>query len=410
MSKPSAITSVRLSAWSPLRHPAFATLWTATLISNIGTWMHDMSAGWLMTTLAPTPLMVALVQAATTLPVFLFSLPAGALADRMDRRRMLIAVQLIMAVIALLVGMLVLTANMTATRLLALTFALGIGAAASSPVWQAIVPRLTPKEDFPAAVALNAVSINLSRAIGPTLGGVIIAGVGMAWPFMLNALSFVAIIAALLWWRPQAAAAAVPAAGFIEDMIAGVQHVVRSAPLRATLMRTLAFFVFASAYWALLPLIARDRLVGGSRLYGVLLGCIGAGAVTGAQFLPRLRARFGADRIVIVSTAGTVIVMTIFAFTRSPALAIVASVAAGAAWLAAISTFNIAVQLLLPDAVRARGMAVYNTVFYGALAFGSIGWGQLAQHSSIAASLVTAATGALLAMRLAKRYSLGHHH
>jgi len=206
------------------------------------------------------------------------------------------------------------------------------------------------------------------------------------------------------------AGAAAPAAGFIDDMVAGVRHVWRSAALRATLLRTLAFFAFASAYWALLPLIARNQLTGGSRLYGVLLGCIGAGAVMGAQFLPRLRARFGADRIVIASTVGTAIVMSTLAFTRNPALAIAASIAAGAAWLAAISTFNIAVQLLLPDGVRARGMAVYNTVFYGALAFGSIGWGQLAQHSSIAASLVTASTGALLAMWLAKRYSLGHHH
>jgi len=397
----------RPSAWSPLRHGTFAVLWTATLVSNIGTWMHDLAAGWLMTTLAPSPAMVSLVQAATTLPVFLFSLPAGALADIVDRRRMLITIQITMLVLAAMLSLLVFRHLITAELLLVFTFALGTCTAAMSPAWQAVVPRLVPKEDFPAAVALSAVSINLSRAIGPAIGGVIIASFGLGWPFLFNALSFLAVIAALTWWRPAPASGVQPAReSFVNAMATGVRHVWTSQPLRATLLRTVAFFAFASAYWALLPLIARQQLGGGSQLYGVLVGCIGIGAVTGAQFLPRLRARFGPDRVIIASTCGTAIVLMTFALVAIPAVAAVACLIAGATWIASISTISVAAQLLLPDWVRARGLAAYNTVFYGALTLGSVCWGQLGERFGIEGALLTAAGGMLLCMGLVRRIRL----
>lgn len=382
-------------------------LWTATLISNIGTWMHDLAAGWLMTTLAPSPAMVSLVQAATTLPVFLFSLPAGALADRVDRRRMLIVIQTLMLVLAALLSLLVFLEWITPGLLLAFTFGLGVCTAAMSPAWQAIVPRLVSREDFPAAVALSAVSINLSRAIGPAIGGVLIASLGLAFPFLFNAASFLAIIAALAWWRPAAPAITQPAReAFVNAMATGVQHVWNSAPLRATLLRVVAFFAFASAYWALLPLIARQRLDGGSQLYGILVACIGVGAVTGAQFLPRLRARFGSERVVIASTCATALVLITFALVELPAVAALACLVAGASWIAAISTFSVSVQLLLPDWVRARGLAVYNTLFYGSLTLGSVFWGQLGERLGIEAALLAAAAGILLGMTLARRIRL----
>jgi MFS family permease len=401
------------SAWTPLRHSVFAVLWGATLISNVGSWMHDMCAGWLMTMLSPSPspVMVALVQAATTLPVFLFSLPAGALADRIDRRRMLIVIQIAMAIVAALIGAFVLTGAMTAQWLLLFTFALGTGTAASLPVWQAIVPRLVPKEDLPTAMALNAVSINLSRAIGPTIGGILIASLGIAWPFLINAMSFIAIIAALLWWRTPSKTLTTssprePSTSIVGDMLAGIKHVAGNLPLRATLVRSTSYFVFASAYWALLPLIARDQLKGGSELYGVLVGCIGAGAVTGAQFLPRLRARFGADRVVMASSVGTILAMLVFALTHNGTLGVVASFVAGTTWLSAVATTVVSAQLSLPDFVRARGLSIYNTLFYGALAFGSIGWGHLAERSSISACLIIAAIGLSLSMLLTRRFDL----
>jgi MFS family permease len=407
--------SSRLSAWSPLRHSTFAMLWAAMLISNVGSWMHDMSAGWLMTTLSPSPTMVSLVQAATTLPVCLFSLLAGAIADRVDRRRMLLITQIGMAIVAAIAGVLVLKNAMTEYRLLFLTFILGLGTAASSPVWQSIVPRLVPKEDLPSAVALGAVSINLSRAIGPAIGGVIIASVGMAWPFLVNAISFVVIIAALIWWKSSPATptsnpatSSPPAAktSILQGMRDGIIYVTTNASLRAIIIRAVAYFMFASAYWAFLPLIASVQLQGSSKLYGVLVGCIGAGAVMGAQFLPKMRARFGVNHILFASAVGTVLVMCVLATTHNPVLGIVACVLAGTTWLAGVSTFGISMQLQLPDHIRARGMAILNTVFYGALAIGSVFWGWLAEHVGIPKCLLVAAAGLLMAMVLTWRYEL----
>jgi MFS family permease len=233
-------------------------MWSATLLSNIGTWMHDVGAGWLMTNLSPSPMLVALVQAATTLPVFLFALPAGALADIVDRRRLLIVVQFVMALVALALGLIILAGRITAPALVALTFAGGVGAAFMAPAWQAIVPQLVPKPDLSAAIALNSVGINISRAIGPALGGAIIVAFGVAWPFLLNAASFVAVIAAVLWWRaPPTPKKQLPAERFFSAMRTGMRYAFSSPPLKATFARATAFFIFASAYWALLPLIAR---------------------------------------------------------------------------------------------------------------------------------------------------------
>lgn len=395
------------SAWRPLRHRTFAVLWGATLLSNIGTWMHDMGAGWLMTSLDPSPVMVALVQAATTLPVFLFSLPAGALADIVDRRRMLLAVQAAMLVLAATLGLIVLGGAVTPALLLAFTFALGTCTAATSPAWNAIVPRLVPHEDFPSAVALNAVSINISRTIGPAIGGALITAFGLAWPFLVNAVSFCAVLAALAWWRtaPRTPTEQ-PRERLTGALGAGLMHAYASAPLKATLARALAFFIFASAYWALLPLIAQQRLAGDAQLFGTLVACIGAGAVLGAQFLPRLRQRFGPHRVVVAATLATTMVMATLALARQPAIAAGACVLAGASWIAALSTVNVSTQLVLPDWVRARGLALYNTLFYGALAFGSVCWGYVAERLGIPASLLMAATGALAAMALTWRFEL----
>jgi predicted MFS family arabinose efflux permease len=219
--------------------------------------------------------------------------------------------------------------------------------------------------------------------------------------------TFLAVIAALAWWRPAVPATTQPAPeAFMNAMATGVRHVWNSAPLRATQLRVVAFFAFASAYWALLPLIARQRLDGGSQLYGILVACIGVGAVTGAQFLPRLRARFGPDRVVIASTCGTALVLITFALVEIAPVAALACLVAGATWIAAISTFSVSVQLLLPDWVRARGLAVYNTIFYGSLTLGSVFWGQFGERFGIEAALLAAAAGILLGMTLARRIRL----
>lgn len=247
------------SAWSPFRHIPFLVLWTATVVSNIGTWMNDVGASWLMTSLAPSPLMVALVQTATTLPIFLFALPAGALADIVDRRRLLIRIQLFLMAAAASFAYLVWRDQVAAPLLLTFTFLLGTGAAFIGPAWQAIVPRLVPQADLRSAIALNSVGINISRAIGPAIAGWVIAGTGIAAPFALNALSFLGVIAALFWWRPPPAMpSTLPAERLWGATVAGLRYVRSSRPLKQTLVRATAFFLFASAYWALLPLIVRQ--------------------------------------------------------------------------------------------------------------------------------------------------------
>jgi MFS family permease len=394
-------------AWSPLRHLDFALLWSASVVSNSGSWMHDLAAGWLMTTLDPSPAIVALVPAATTLPVCLLALPAGTLADAMDKRKLLIVVQVAMLVVAALLGALVLGGQVRTGTLLAVTFALGMGTAIMSPTWQAIIPRLVPREELPQAVALHAVGINISRAIGPAIGGLVIVSLGIAWPFLINSLSFLAVVGALWWWRAPAQTHTSPKEAFLAAMHTGLKHVPQNIGLRNTLWRSVLFFGFSSAYWALLPLIARGQLRGGANLFGILVTCIGAGAVVGAVLLPKYRGRWGLDRVATIGTVGTAIAMTAFATLHAPIFGLLAAALAGASWIAALSSLNVAAQLSLPDWIRARGMGLYTSVFYGSLAVGSVLWGQIATRLGVAPTLLIAAAGAVVALLPAQRLPLG---
>lgn len=382
----------RPSAWAPFGHTAFTVLWVATVVSNIGTWMHDVGAGWLMTSLSPSPLMVALVQTATTLPIFLFALPAGALADIVDRRRLLIVVQIVMTVLAALLAALVWLDVAGVATLLVFTFLLGACAAFVAPAWQAIVPKLVPRDALQPAIALSSVGINISRAIGPALAGLVIVGLGLAAPFALNAASFLCVIAALAWWRPPPAPRTdLPAEALWSAIGMGLRYAWSSAPLKSTLIRAVAFFISASAFWALLPLIARNELQGDATLYGVMLGAVGAGAVTGALFMPALRTRTTPDRMVIGASIVLAVVMVLVATVRHAALATTGCFVFGAGWIAVLSTLNVSAQIALPDWVRARGLSVYLTVFFGAMSAGSALWGQVATLASIPLALLAAA-------------------
>jgi MFS family permease len=395
------------SAWGPFRYLVFTVLWTATVVSNVGTWMSNAASGWLMTSLDPAPLTISLVQVATALPMVLFALPAGALADILDRRRLLIVVQFMMAMAATLLAVLVLIGAMTPWLLLAFTFVAGIGAAMVAPAWQAVVPQLVPRSDLQAAVVLNSVGINISRTIGPALAGLLIAAFGVASPFFLNAASFVGVILALLWWpasRP--ATGTLPAERFGNAIRTGFRYARESRPLRATLARSGSFFLFASAYWALLPLIARDLVSGGPGFYGILLGTIGAGAVIGAFALPRLRAWLGADRLTAVGAVGTALALILFALARDSVTALVASFVSGVTWIAVLSSLNVSAQAALPDWVRARGLAVFVTVMFAAMTLGSIIWGQVAEMFDVPIALQASAAGALVAVALTWRWKL----
>ncbi|AGA92010.1 arabinose efflux permease family protein [Thioflavicoccus mobilis 8321] len=396
------------SPWTPFRYRAFAVLWSAMVISNIGTWMNSVGAGWLMATLDPDPLMVALVQAATTTPIFLLALTAGAVADIVDRRRLLLVVNGLMALVATAMALLVTSGQMTALRLLVSIFLLGCGMAFIAPAWQAIVPQLVPKEALSRAITLHSLGINISRAVGPAVAGVLIVTLGMAAPFAINAASFLAIVAGLLWWRPPTQLTSrLPPEGIFEALRNGLSYVRYSTPVRATLIRAVAIFLFASAYWALLPVIAKTWLGGGARLYGILLGSVGVGAVLGALLLPRIKRQLGADVTVAVGTAGTALVLAAFSLIADPYAAVAASLVAGICWIFVVSSLLVSAQTALPNWVRARGLSVFLTLFFGSMAIGSVIWGKTASELGIDTALLIAAGGALITIPLTWHARLG---
>jgi MFS family permease len=395
------------SSLAPLRYPVYAVLWLATVVSNVGTWMQNATAGWLMTTLDPDPFLVSMVQVATSLPLFIFAIPAGALADIVDRRRLLIVSQAAIVVIVALFAIVVQQNRATPLTLLVVSFAAATAAALVMPAWQAIVPQLVPRQHLQPAVALNGVGVNVSRAIGPALSGIIIGAWGMAAPFWINAATTLGVIAALIWWHPPAAAGrTLPPETFVRAIRVGLRHARYNPDLRAALIRAAGFFLFASAYWALLPLVARDQISGGPTLYGVLLGAIGAGAVGGAFAVPALRRRVGVDGVVVAATAGTAVAMLMFALAREPVVALTACVLAGVSWIAALATLNVSAQMALPGWVRGRGLSVYLTVMFGALTAGSALWGKVAAYAGLPAAHVIAAVGALAALALIRHWKL----
>lgn len=395
------------SPWSPFRHTNFAVLWTATVIANVGTWMYNAASGWLMTSLNPDPFVVSMVQVATTLPMFLFAVPAGALADIVDKRKFLIGAEVLTTAISAVFAAIVALQLANPFNLLLFTFLIGAAGAITAPAWQSIVPQLVPKQDLQPAIAVNSVGFNISRAVGPALGGLIVAWIGIAAPFWLNAASNLGIVGALLWWRaPKSSASRLPVERFGSAIRTGFRHARNNPHLRATLIRGAAFFLFASAYWALLPLVARTQVAGGPELYGFLLGAIGAGAVGAAFILPWLKTKLGPDRTVATGTLGTAAALLLFAFARDAATALAACVIAGASWIAVLASVNVSAQVALPEWVRGRGLAIFITTFFGTLTAGSAIWGKVAGIAGLPFAHILAAVGALIAIPLTWRWKL----
>jgi MFS family permease len=397
------------SPWGPLHNALFRSLWIATIVSNVGSWMQDVGAGWLMTSLSPEPSMVALVEAADSFPVMLLALPAGALADIVDRRRLLIAIQVYLLVVAGTLGLLTWLGITTAWVLLGFTFVLGVGGAMMMPAWSAIVPELVPRDELPSAIALNSAAINASRALGPAIAGLLVAAVGAWLVFVLNALSCIGILAALLRWRREHHKSALPAERFLGAIRVGMRFVMHTRALQFVLIRGCAFFVFASATWSLFPLIVRQELGRGPEIYGLLLTCIGVGSVAGALLLPRVRAKITRDALVAGASVLYALAALALAHLQNVGLLAVAMLATGLAWIGILSALQVSVQMTLPEWVRARGVAAFVVVFMGGMALGSILWGQVATRIGIPAALTTAALGMVLCIGLTWRYKLGHH-
>jgi predicted MFS family arabinose efflux permease len=350
---------------------------------------------------------VSLVQVANSLPLFLFALPAGAVADLIDKRRVILVLEILTTVFSALFALLLTLHAITPGVLLIFIFLVGSLAALETPAWQAIVPLLVPQPALSSAVAVNSVGVNISRVLGPALTGVVIVGLGIAAPFWLDAFSNLGVIAVIWWWCPPAPPArTLPAEQLTRAIRAGLRYARNNPQLRATLARSIGFFLFASAYWALLPVVARNQLHGGAALYGVLLGAIGAGAVGGAFALPGLKARAGADGVVIVGEIGNAAALILFGLAQEAGTALLACLIAGAAWIAVLASLNVSAQVALPEWVRGRGLAVYVTVFFGTMTLGSALWGLLADRIGLPAAHFAAGVGALLAMLATRRWKL----
>jgi MFS family permease len=387
-------------SFAPLRQTLFAVLWVATVIGNTGSFIRDVASAWLMTDLSPSPAAVALVQAAATLPVFLLAIPAGVLADILDRRKFLIGIQLLLAGVSLCLMLLSAAGLQSVASLVALTFLGGVGAALMGPTWQAVVPELVEKKDLKSAVALNSLGINIARAIGPALGGLILASMGAAVTYGMDVASYVFVIAALLWWRRPVAAQDVLAERFPGAFRAGLRYARASRELHVVLLRAFLFFALASSVWALLPLVARQLLGGGAGFYGILLGAVGLGAIGGAVLGPRLRARLSADGLLLAAASVTAAVMAFLSFAPPQWAAVASLLILGAAWISALTTLNGVAQSILPNWVRGRSLAVYLTVFNGAMTAGSLAWGAAAELIGVPFTLLTGA-GALALVAVA---------
>jgi len=325
----------------------------------------------------------------------------------LDKRRLILTLEILTtlfsAVFALLVSLHVATPGL----LLLFILLVGTLGAIETPAWQAIVPMLVTRQALPAAVALNSVGINISRVLGPALTGIVILSLGMAAPFWLDAFSNVGVIAVILGWRaPARTARTLPAEHLAQAIRSGLRYARYSPQLRATLTRAVGFFLFASAYWALLPVLSRNQLHGGPTLYGVLLAAIGAGAVAGAFVLPQATRRVGAEGVVNCGGLGTAVALILFGVAHQAWVAVVACLLAGVSWIAVLASLNVSAQVALPEWVRGRGLAVYVTVFFGTVTAGSALWGWIAERSGLPAAHYAAGFGALLAMVLTRRWKL----
>lgn len=390
----------------PLQTPIFRWIWIAALVSNIGTWMQGVAAAWMMATLSTSPLLIALVQTASTVPVFLLSVPAGGVADIVDRRKLLLWTQGWMLGAAALLGVLTMAGKAGPLTLLLLTFALGLGSTMNGPAWQATVPQLVPREQLASAIALNSVQFNIARSIGPALGGLVISIWNPGVAFVSNAVSFVGVLFVLWSWKGEQRRNDHRGEGVLEAMRDGFRYVRYSSELRAIFMRTGAFVLGASALWALLPVVAKHEIGSSSSGYGILLGCLGAGSVIGAAIFTRLRMLCSADAIV----AGGSVVFAAAAFALGYlshfATLAAAMVVGGVAWMSVMSTLNVSAQIALPGWVRGRALSFYILVFQGSLAIGSWGWGEVAARAGSRAALLLSAASLLIGLLVAARYRL----
>ena len=411
-----SVTPHVTGGFAPLRIPLFRDRWIASTISSVGTWMQDTAGTWLMTALTSSPLLIALMQTAASLPVLLFGLLAGATADIFDRRKLLIFWQAWMLGSVAILAILTLLGHVSPWTLLIFTALLNVGSALNNPAWQAIVPELVPRELIPDTVSLNAASNNLARAVGPALGGLMVAAFktahdGAGTVFALNAVSFAGVIWVLVnWKRTPLFKSALPSERISGSIRGGLRYVANSPQLRASLVRAFTFPFFVSAIWSLLAVVAHQDLhgsrLGGALGYGILNGALGLGALVSATQVHNMRARFSADRILFIATLYEVFTLAVLAWVRQPWIIIPVLIGSGACWTASMSSINTSVQLAVPPWITARALGTYLMTFQGGMAAGSVTWGFIADRSHTYVALYAAAAGMLVTLPFVSRYKI----
>jgi MFS family permease len=395
------------SEWAPLHIAVFRAIWFASLAANIGTWFQNVGGVWLMTHFTTSPVLIALMQTATTLPVFLVGLLAGALADIVNRRRLLLVTQGLILVTAAALAVLTYAGLMNPPLLLGFTFVLGLGAILGNPAWQAVNTELVPPDELPAAVTLSSVSYNLARAVGPALAGLIIAAAGPAAVFLLNALAYLYVVMVLLRWHPAPHRAVLPAERLIGALRTGGRFVQNSPQMQTVLIRAFFFIFFISGMWALLPVLVTQDMHLGALGYGLLLGCMGVGAVIGAVVMPQVQRRVPVvDQRVVFSTIVLALVMVALGFLRNLLVLCLITTVGGVAWIMLVSSFNVAAQEASPAWVRARALGVYLVVYQGGTAIGSLLWGIVAARLGAPLAISVAALGAVLGLAAGLRWRL----
>jgi len=389
-------TGPRASALAPLGIPTFRAIWIASLASNFGALIQSVGAAWMMTQISREADMVALVQASTALPIMVFSLASGAIADNFNRRSVMLAAQLFMLAVSLLLTLAAWYGLLTPWTLLGFTFLIGCGTALNNPSWQASVGDIVPRTHLPAAVALNSVGFNITRSVGPALGGFIVAVGGAAAAFAVNCLSYLALISVLFFWRPQLAPNRLPRERLAAAMGAGLRYVAMSPNILKVLLRSFLFGLSSVAVLALLPLVARELVQGGPTLYGGLLGAFGLGAIGGAFLGGRLQTQLASEWIVRLAFVGFAVCSAVLALVPSAPVIAIAMMLGGASWVLALALFNVTVQLSTPRWVVGRALALYQTAAFGGMALGSWLWGVLADSHGAADAMLAAGAASLV--------------
>lgn len=404
MTAPETPPRVRTGALAPLNHPVFRAVWITSLATNFGGLIQSVGAAWMMSSIASAQ-MVALVQASITLPIMLLSLAAGALADTVDRRKIMLAAQTFMLLVSAGLSVMTYLGLITPWVLLSFTFLIGCGVAFNGPAWQASVGDMVPREDLAGAVTLNSMGFNLARSVGPAIGGMIVAAAGAAAAFAVNAVSYIGLLVVLFRWTPDRPKQALPREGLLAAMVGGVRYAFLSPRVTAVLLRAVVFGVGASAVQALMPLVAREG-GGGPLVFGLLLGAFGVGAVGGALFVGKLRAKYETETIVRVAGLAFAVAAATIGYSPWLALTLPALMIAGAGWVLVLSTFNVTVQMSVPRWVVARALALYQMAAFGGMAGGSWLWGSLAQSQGLDAALGLSSGVLLLAVLIGLRVPL----